>query len=228
MAEDLGYYLRLFVLNKRILVLIGIPLFALFITILSVYGETDEYYVKGGEAMAYSALLECVSVLFIFFAATSAHRIEKPDKNIFWWMYLSLSLGTMVFMIPALAIAQVTINMLPEIPFVILVILSAIPPQIPVVLRYRKYLRLTDKTWYVPDPGGAALVYSLLPGTSIAVAILALRGLGLDGMRWIPISYFSTLLILFLILSLSLFFSYHKTMDVLEKDEEKIPMIRIR
>lgn len=232
-SGDPGYYFNLFVKSKRVLILIGIPLFSLFMSMASYYGPADEEIDKEIFVVSTPCLLEIIIAVLVYLVATGAHYIEKLSKKTFWYMYLSLFTGTMIFLIPALVIMQIEGNIVQEIPFIILVTLSIIPPQIPIVLRYRRYLDFhIHKEWYIPNPGVIAFDYAIAPGALISVLVFALRSFGLDGVGYgrgiIPLGYFSTLLICILIFFLTLFLSYRKTLKVIEKDEEPIPMIRIR
>jgi hypothetical protein len=218
-VKPFRYYLRLFVLNKRVLILAGIPLFCLLmIWAFSTGSATEKDFV-----ITVPILLELVTVLLTALVAAGAHEIEKIDEKTFWYMFLSLFIGVMIFMIPTLVLAQVASNILREIPFIVLVILSAIPPQIPVMLKYRKYLNLFSKEWYIPNPQYSAIGFAVFPGFLIALLALILDP------EWIPIDYFSALFICITVFLLSLFLSYRRALKVIKKDGEEIKgMIRIR
>ena len=237
MAEDLNYYLNLFVKNKRVFIFSGVLLFSLFLLGLILPHPIQDPSPRGYYALPVLPwLFGTLSAFFAFFVLTGVREIEKPDEKTFRYTYLSIVIGVALFLIPSILILIWLVNLallpvvalLKEIPFLILGIFSAIPFQIPVVLKYRKYLTLFRFRPYVPDPVLAAFSFSLLPGEIILTLILVLRGFGSDYMRWIELGYFSSLLICILTFLLSLFLSYRKTLKVIEKDGEEIPMIRIR
>lgn len=235
--NDFGYYLNLFVKNKRVFIFSGIFLFSLFFLYLGSLGTpTDPPPPARSGIPVLTWLFGFLSSFFAFPVLIGLREIEKPNEKTFWYTYLSIVIGLTIFLIPSTLILLWFLSLvlqpigllLKEGPFFILGILSAIPFQIPVVLKYRKYLTLFRLRPYIPDPALAAFVFSLLPGAIIFTLILALRAFGSDYMGWINLGYFSCLLICILIFLLSLFYSYRKTLKVIEKDGEEIPMIRLR
>ena len=199
----LGYYIHLFVKNRRVFFLSGILLFGLFFSwIFSVSPESER-----GSLGIGMPLFGMASSVFVFLALMGVREIEKPDEKTFWYTYLSILTGVMIFLIPSILVFMSVENISREIPFLIIGILSAVAFQIPVALKYRNFV--------------IAFNFALFPGGLVFCLIMAIRGFGPEYRGLISLGYFPSLLICITVFLLSLFLSHRWTLKVIEKEHNQ-------
>jgi len=215
--EKLEYYFSLFLRNRRGLFLSGILFFGLFLAwAFSVPPESKE-----GSLGIIMPIFGFASSVFVFFAVMGVREIEKPDEKTFWYTYLSILTGVMIFLIPSFLVLMSVENISREIPFLLLGILSAVAFQIPVALKYRKFLYFFKGEGHIPNPLTTAFNLALAPGALVFGLIMAIRGFGPEYIGWISLGYFPSLLICITVYLLSLFLSHHWALKVISKEHNQ-------